>query len=292
MEKITVVVPIFNDEENVKPFINKIKSVLSNFDYEIIFCLDPSEDNTESKLLEYWNIDKRFKILKFSRRYGQSLCIKEGIYRANGDYVVIIDIDFQDPPELIPKMFDLLKKKNAECVYGKRLSRKGENFLKKILVRFYYFLINKFTSGFYEIPKNVGEFRLITRKLVNHLKDLDRGDFLRGDVPFIGFRQIPYYFDRDNRKIGKSKYIIGSIKGAIDGIVNFTNLFTTLSLFFVFFFFVLIIISFVFENIAILVLSFGLFGLIMILYFTLTYLKSIIDNIKGNNKVIIEKFYE
>ena len=189
-------------------------------------------------------------------------------------------------------MFDLLKKKNAECVYGKRLGRKGENFLRKILVRFYYFLINKFTSGFYEIHKNVGEFRLITRRLVNHLKDLDRGDFLRGDVPFIGFRQIPYYFDRDNRKIGKSKYIIGSIKGAIDGIVNFTNLFVILSLFFAFFFFVLIIISFFFENIAILVLSFGLFGLIMILYFILTYLKSINDNIKGNNKVIIEKFYE
>ena len=292
IKKLSIVVPIYNDEKSIVPFLNEIEKNLKHIDYELIFCLDPSSDNTESKLIEEKDKNERIKILKFSRRYGQSLAIREGIFKSSASYVVVIDVDLQDPPKLIIDMLNKIEKEKIDCVYGQRLSRKGEFFIRIILVNVYYYILNKFSLSFFEIPKNVGEFRIMSRKMVDQLKQTNRGDFLRGDIPFIGFNQASIKFDREERKYGVSKYLIGSVRGAVDGLVNFTHFFSTFALALVLIFFVLISFNLFFYIPTVIISSFGILSIILLLFFNLIYLRNINDQIKGNSKVIIEKYLE
>ena len=293
MKELSIIVPIYNEEENIEKFISEAeKNLPKNIDYEIIFCLDPSTDKSLEVLLSCKEKYKNIKIILLSRRFGQSLAIKSGLYNSNSKYVLVIDVDLQDPPELINQLYDKIKNSDYESVFAQRSTRDGETKFRKIIVGLYYYLINKFADQNLFIPKNVGECRIFSRKFVDKLIELDRGDFLRGDSPYLGFKQVALKFDRKPRQLGKSKYTIGSFKGAIVGLLNFSYLFLFISL-------IGSVISFSFGLISLTYnfdlkyfIFFSLMTIIFIGFVIMLYLKSIFNKVHGADKYIIDKIYE
>lgn len=228
MEKIEIslVVPVYNEEDNIDDFINKVSEIFKNINqtYEIIFVLDPSSDNTEKKILDNINDNNNVKLIILSRKFGQPIATVAGIEHCNGNYCVIIDVDMQDPPELIEEMYNKIKNEKLDVVYAVRRTRKGETVIKKIVSKIGYKLINSLSD--INIPKNTGDFRIISKRIINELKKFDEKEaFLRGLVSYIGFKQKHILFDRDERNKGKSKYnqYFGSFKIGINGIVGFSS---------------------------------------------------------------------
>jgi dolichol-phosphate mannosyltransferase len=223
--KISVVVPVFNEEVNIEPFFARIIKVLNKItnDYEIIFSLDPSKDKTEEKILNLASQNKNIKIIIFSRRFGQPAATIAGINNSTGDCCVVIDVDLQDPPELIEELYVKFLE-GYEVVLAKRKKRKGETFLKKIIASFGYKLINFFSE--IDMPIDTGDFRLISKKVVEQLKSMkEPHNFLRGMVAYIGFKQCEIVYDRDQRFRGDTKYnkYLGSIKIALNGLLGFSS---------------------------------------------------------------------
>jgi len=225
MIEISVVVPVRDENENIKPFLQRTENVLNAIgkSYEIIFALDPSSDNTEKVILDEIKRNKNIKLLVFSRQFGQPAATIAGILNCKGSYCVIIDVDLQDPPEVIEQLYKKIVS-GYEVVYAKRKNRKGETIFKKIISSFGYFLINKLSDV--PIPKDTGDYRIITRKVINHLKELNESHgFLRGMVAFVGFNQSFIEYDRDHRRAGKSKYnkFLGSLKIGFNGLIGFSS---------------------------------------------------------------------
>ncbi|NQY43866.1 MAG: glycosyltransferase family 2 protein [Legionellales bacterium] len=226
--KISIVVPVYNESAIISTFVERTEKTLSklNISYEIIFCLDPSSDNTKDIICNLIEQNKNIKLLKFSRRFGQPAATMAGIVNCTGEHCVVIDVDLQDPPELI---YDLYKKQleGYDVVIAKRSSRKGETWMKKCVAYLGYYLINKVTSmNFVNIPRNSGDFRIMSRKVVDYLKQYeDPHNYLRGLVAYIGFKQTFIEYERDSRFKGKSKYnqFIGSIKDGMIGVVGFST---------------------------------------------------------------------
>jgi dolichol-phosphate mannosyltransferase len=225
MTEISVVVPVRDENENIKPFLQRTEKILNSIGktYEIIFSLDPSSDNTEKIILEEIEKNKNIKLLVFSRRFGQPAATIAGILNCKGSYCVVIDVDLQDPPEIIEQLYKKIIA-GYEVVYAKRKDRKGETIFKKIISSFGYFLINKLSD--IRIPKDTGDYRIISRKVINHLKELNESHgFLRGMVAFVGFKQTFIEYDRDHRRAGKSKYnkFLGSLKIGFNGLIGFSS---------------------------------------------------------------------
>ena len=225
MTEISVVVPVHDENENIKPFLQRTEKILNSIGktYEIIFSLDPSSDNTEEIILEEIEKNKNIKLLVFSRRFGQPAATIAGILNCKGSYCVVIDVDLQDPPEIIEQLYKKIIA-GYEVVYAKRKDRKGETIFKKIISSFGYFLINKLSD--IRIPKDTGDYRIISRKVINHLKELNESHgFLRGMVAFVGFKQTFIEYDRDHRRAGKSKYnkFLGSLKIGFNGLIGFSS---------------------------------------------------------------------
>ena len=225
MIEISIVVPVRDENENIKPFLQRTEKILKSIGktYEIIFSLDPSSDNTEKVILEEIEKNKNIKLLVFSRRFGQPAATIAGILNCKGSYCVVIDVDLQDPPEIIEQLYKKIIA-GYEVVYAKRKDRKGETIFKKIISSFGYFLINKLSD--IRIPKDTGDYRIISRKVINHLKELNESHgFLRGMVAFVGFKQTFIEYNRDHRRAGKSKYnkFLGSLKIGFNGLIGFSS---------------------------------------------------------------------
>lgn len=221
---ISVVVPVYREEDNIKPFLERTESVLKKVhcNYEILFCLDPSPDNTENVILEEIQRNENIRFIKFSRRFGQPAATLAGIHLCKGDACVVIDVDLQDQPELIEPMLNKWRE-GYKVVYAKRRTRKGETIIKRVISYFGYVIINKISDV--SIPANVGDFRLMDRKVVDELKSLHESHaYLRGMVSFVGFKQTFIEYDRDERASGLSSYnrYLGSLKIALNGIVGFS----------------------------------------------------------------------
>ena len=225
MFEISIVVPVYNEYQNIKPFLKRTESVLEkiNKPYEIIFALDPSSDNTEQVILEEIKRNKNIRLLVFSRRFGQPAATIAGIIHSRSSYCVVIDVDLQDPPEIIEKLYKKIIS-GYEVVYAKRTSRKGETIFKKIISSFGYFIINKLSD--IRIPKDTGDYRIISRKVINHLLELSESHgFLRGLVAYIGFNQSFVEYNREERFAGKSKYnkFFGSLRIGLNGLIGFSS---------------------------------------------------------------------
>ncbi len=222
MIEISIVVPVFNEEDNVIKFVKKIKSLIKDKKYEIIFCLDPSNDNSEKNIRKVCKENKNIKCLIFSRRFGQPSAIIAGINNCIGKTCVIMDIDFQDPPELINQMYDYYLK-GYNVVLAKRKSRKNESLIKIFTSKLAYKLIHYFSDN--SIPKDIGDFRLIDRKIINHLKKFnEKNIYLKGLVSYIGFKQKIIEFDRRERKYGYSKFKhYGSFSIFFSGLFGFSS---------------------------------------------------------------------
>lgn len=221
---ISVIVPLYNEEEVLHESYRRLSTVLSAMeeDYELIFINDGSRDKTFPMAKAIQEKDKRVVLIDFARNFGHQIAVTAGLDQAKGDAVVIIDADLQDPPELIPKMVEMWKN-GAEVVYGKRVSRKGETIFKK-LTAFAYYRILDWLSG-WKIPKDTGDFRLMDKKVADVMRSMrEHNRFLRGMVAWVGFRQEPIEFVREERFAGETKYTFKKmLRLATDGIISFSG---------------------------------------------------------------------
>lgn len=222
---ISVVVPVFNEREVLDEFYRRASAVLSGLDvadYEILFVDDGSSDESWSHLNELAKNDAHLRLLKFSRNFGHQIAITAGVDHARGDAVVIIDSDLQDPPEVIPRMVQKWRE-GFDVVYAVRSAREGETALKLATASLFYRLLGRMVQ--IQIPQDVGDFRLLSRRAVEELKKLREKDrFVRGLVSWIGFRQTGVTYDREKRFAGETKYPwTKMMKFAIDGISSFST---------------------------------------------------------------------
>ncbi|MFH0802244.1 MAG: glycosyltransferase family 2 protein [bacterium] len=222
--RYSVVVPVFNEEESIETTYSRLKGVMDSLgeSYEILFVNDGSRDRSAGILRDFCRRDRRVKLLDFSRNFGHQIAISAGMDSASGEAVVVIDADLQDPPEVIPLMVEKWKE-GYEVVYGRRARRKGESLFKRWTASLFYRLLRAITS--IEIPVDVGDFRLIDRKVCEALKSIrEKNRFVRGLVSWVGFRQTSVEFVREKRLAGTTKYPLGKmIKFAVDGITSFST---------------------------------------------------------------------
>jgi len=228
---LSIVVPVYREEKNVTEFLQRMRPILSGIteDYEIIFSLDPSPDRTEDVILEHRAQDGRIKLLKFSRRFGQPMATLAGMEYSRGEAVIVMDVDLQDPPELVA---DLVAKwrEGFDVVLPQRRRRTGEPWIKTVVAETGYKVINKIADV--KIPPNTGDFRLMARRVVLEVVKLKESHgFLRGMVAVVGFRQCIIPFDRPARFSGETNYnrFFGSLRIGFNGIFCFSTYALTLS---------------------------------------------------------------
>ena len=222
---LSVVIPARNEEENIEPLYSRLAAVLDAIDEEceIIFSVDPSTDRTEKLVGALCERDSRVRMLRFSRCFGQPMAILAGMEASSGDAVVVIDCDMQDPPELIPELVRVWRE-GFDVVYAQRRSRDGETLPKRIVAALGYRALSRIAEV--EIPPNTGEFRLMSRRVVDYVCALQESHgFLRGLVGLVGFRQTGVLYDREARTAGSSKYnrFLGSVVIGLNGIVGFSR---------------------------------------------------------------------
>ena len=219
---LSVIIPVFNEEEIVAETFRVLEEELKDIEHELIFVNDGSKDRTREILEELLPTTPNNKVINFSRNFGHQAAFSAGLDHAQGDAVVIIDGDLQDPPSLIPVMMEKWRE-GYQVVYAQRNKRKGETLFKRFTAFCFYRLIGKLTS--IDIPPDTGDFRLMDRCVVNQLKNLpERSRFLRGLVCWVGFKKIGVNYDRAERTAGTSKYPLKKMmRLAFDGITGFSS---------------------------------------------------------------------
>lgn len=225
-KKISVVIPAYNEEEIIAQTLDRVISVLENnnySDYELIIVNDGSSDSTFNILDQYSSGNKRIKIVNFSRNFGHEAATTAGLKYATGDYTFIIDADLQDPPELFPEMIAKMEETDSDVVYGVRKSRKGESFLKKASSKGFYRTFNMLSD--IKFPVDTGDFRLINKRVLNEFNNLsEKKKYVRGLFTWLGFTQVPFLYEREQRIGGKSKYNYRKlIRLAMDVIFSFSK---------------------------------------------------------------------
>jgi dolichol-phosphate mannosyltransferase len=221
---ISVVVPVYKEERSIRPFLERTVPILERLgSYEILFCLDPCTDRTEEVIREEIARNPSVGLLVFSRRFGQPAATMAGVLNCQGRWCVVIDVDLQDPPEVIAA----LKEKADEgfdVVTARRATREGETLVKKFVSRVGYRLINEIAE--INIPANTGDFRIMSRRVLEELRGLsETHGFLRGLVSMVGFRQTEIVYQRDARHVGAGNYnrYLGSLKIGLNGIFGFST---------------------------------------------------------------------
>jgi glycosyltransferase involved in cell wall biosynthesis len=228
---LSLVVPVYKEEKNIPEFLRRLRPILAGVteDYEIIFSLDPSPDRTEDVILEHRAKDQRIKLLKFSRRFGQPMATLAGLQYSRGDAVIVMDVDLQDPPDLVQEMVAKWRE-GFDVVLPQRRERTGEPWIKKLVAGTGYKVINKIADV--RIPPNTGDFRLMSRRVVEEVVRLKESHgFLRGMVAVVGFKQCLIPFDRPARFAGETNYnrFLGSLRIGFNGIFCFSTYALTLS---------------------------------------------------------------
>ena len=210
MEKSTrlaVIVPCYNEEQVMAESYRRTRAALDKLPVttEIIYINDGSTDGTRRILDEIAANDRTVKVIHFSRNFGHQPAVTAGVNNCEADMAVIIDADMQDPPELIGDILELQEKEGANVVYCVRKSREGESIFKKLTARLFYRTLNKMSEV--SFPVDTGDFRLVDRKVMNEFNRLhEKGKYIRGLVSWIGFKQVPFYYEREARIAGETKY--------------------------------------------------------------------------------------
>jgi len=214
---------MYNEEEVIEETYHRLKKVMDQTgeSYELLFVNDGSRDRSASIIAELAKHDDNIRLIDFSRNFGHQIAVTAGLDYAQGQAIVIIDADLQDPPEVIPQMLAKWRE-GYEVVYGKRLKRQGETAFKKLTAYLFYRILNILTNE--NIPKDTGDFRLIDRKVCDAMKHLhEKNRFLRGMISWVGFNQTAVEYVRDERWAGETKYPLKKmLKFAADGIFSFT----------------------------------------------------------------------
>ena len=224
--ELSVVIPIFNEEANIGALYQRLTALLVAMPlpggYELIFVNDGSRDSSLMLLQALSVGDSHVRYLSFSRNFGHQIAVTAGLDCAQGEAVVIIDADLQDPPELIPALHARLRE-GYEVVYAKRRSRQGESAAKKLTAKLFYRILRAMTHV--EIPVDTGDFRIVSRKVVLALRQMpEQHKFLRGQISWIGYRQTFVEYDRAERAGGTTGYTYSKmLRFALDGITAFSD---------------------------------------------------------------------
>ncbi len=221
---LSLIIPVFNEQEVLKDSFARMDAAMQStgYTYEIIYINDGSRDQTLAQLRELAKEHSQVKVLSFSRNFGHQLAVTCGMDAAKGDALIIIDVDLQDPPELIPEMVRMWES-GADIVYGKRVKRKGETIFKKLTASLYYRLLSWMSA--YPIPLDTGDFRLIGRNVADvFLQMREHNRFLRGMSAWMGYNAVPIEYERQERFAGQTKYTLKKmLRLASDGITGFSD---------------------------------------------------------------------
>jgi|TARA_Y100000294_G_scaffold170662_1_gene183205 dolichol-phosphate mannosyltransferase len=229
--ELSVVVPVYNESDNIPEFLARMVPVLeaSVDSYEIVFSMDPGTDDSEQLVVDAAAANPAVKMLVFSRRFGQPTATLAGLEHSSGRAAVVIDVDLQDPPDLIPEMLERWRA-GFDVVYAQRGNRDGETLVKKVVAKLGYGFLNRFSDV--EIPRDTGDFRLIDRRVIDQLERFPEAHgFLRGLVALIGYDQTSVAYDRAARHSGRGNYnrFLGSLRIGFNGVVAFSNALLNLS---------------------------------------------------------------
>lgn len=223
MKHLQIIVPVFNEEDVVDLFYEKVKQILQtcNIEWSLLFVDDGSSDGTVRHIQFLQHKDPRVGYLTLSRNFGKEYALTAGLDYADADAVIVIDVDLQDPPELIPQMIEQWEE-GYEVVFATRNQREGETFLKKLTAKMFYKTINTMSKT--EIPKDTGDFRLMDIKAIKAIRKLrENNRFMKGLFAWVGFRQKAIYFDREKRAAGSTKWNYKKLwTFAVDGITSFS----------------------------------------------------------------------
>ena len=316
VQNLSIIIPSYNEEENINELYKRINQTLEDTDinnFEIIFIENGSSDNSLEILKKLNEQDKKVKIVSFSRNFGYQNAILAGLNYSKNDHVCILDGDLQDPPEII-KDFITKAREGYDVVYGIRKKREA-TFFKKISYKIFYYFYQKLSE--INVPKEVGEFCLMNKKVVNHIINLkEKNLFIRGLRTWLGFNQIGVEYNRLDRNKGKPKFsFYDSFILGLDGIISFTKVplravlilgivLSALSLFyFLFIFITKILVIFGFDMPSWLIMPKGLtiMNLIMVTFFSLIvlilgiigeYIGKIYSEVKSRPRYIVKEFIE
>ena len=236
--QLSVVVPVFNEEDCIEEFFLETSKSLKDFNsWEIVFIDDGSSDTSWFQLEKLAKQNRNVKAIRLTRNFGHQIAVSAGLEHTIFETIAIIDADLQDPPSLLPKMYELMTI-DVDIVYGKRLNRRGESLFKKFTAMLFYRIFRALVP--FEIPIDTGDFRIISRKVKNHVVAMNEQDpFLRGLFALTGYCSVPFEYERQPRRAGESKYNLRKMVNlAINAILTFSDfplrLFTKISLFLLF----------------------------------------------------------
>jgi glycosyltransferase involved in cell wall biosynthesis len=223
---VSIVVPCFNEAECLGTLHARLTAVcraVASDNYEILLVNDGSRDDSWAMMEALAAGDPHLVAVNLSRNHGHQLALTAGLDLCRGDLILIIDADLQDPPELLGAMLETMRRDGADVVYGLRRSRVGESAFKRATAHGFYRLLASATDV--DIPLDTGDFRLMTRRALNVLLAMpEQARFIRGMVAWIGFKQVPLPYDRDERFAGTSKYPIGKmVRFALDALTSFSS---------------------------------------------------------------------
>lgn len=222
--ELSIVVPVYNEELIIEALRNRLVAVASSItdDYEIIFVNDGSRDTSLLKLKEVCAQNPKLHYISFSRNFGHQIAISAGMDYARGNAIVTIDGDLQDPPELMTEMYAQYQQ-GFKVIYAKRSKRKGESFFKLFTAKMFYRLMARLVS--FEIPLDVGDYRMISRDVLTYVKKMKEYDkYLRGQIAWLGFKSTYVEYERDERKFGTTNYPFKKmLRLAFNGITAFSD---------------------------------------------------------------------
>lgn len=301
MNMISIVVPCYNEEESVclfyKEFVKRTMGLRERCNFEFVFVDDGSKDNTlkEIKIIKEKIHSDTIKYISFSRNFGKEAALYAGLQAATGDFVAVMDVDLQDPPELICKMYEDVSSGEYDCVATRRQTRKGEPVLRSLFSKMFYCFINKVSET--EIIDGARDFRLMNRKMVDAILSLsEKNRFSKGLFSWVGFKTKWISYDNIERAVGKTKWNFWKLfKYAIEGILGYSSFLLFISgLFFVLgeiSGFVLLILSIIKHStiLALFGTVFFLFGLISLFIMFLGMYISKIDKETKSRPIYIEK---
>ena len=223
--KLSIVVPVYNEENGIEPFLERTEKVVDELgcDYEIIFSLDPSTDRTYDVIKENMRRNHHIKLITMSRRFRQAAATMAGVLNCTGDACVVIDVDLQDPPEVIAELVEKWQE-GYDVVYAQRIDRQGETRIRKLIDLTAYRVINFLADV--EIPVDTADFRLINRRVIEEIRKMPETNmFFRGMVSYVGFKQTAVRYHREAREADVSKYnrLWGEFRMGFHGIFCFSS---------------------------------------------------------------------
>jgi len=226
--RLSVVVPCYNEEgclETLHRRVSDAARAAVGDDYELVMVDDGSRDRTWELMRGLAGVDGRVLALRLSRNHGHQLALSAGLDMCRGDLILIIDADLQDPPELLGPMMQRMEAEEADVVYAARTRRNGETLVKRATAKLFYRLLSAASDGT-PIPLDTGDFRLMTRRALDVLRSMpEEARFIRGMVAWIGFRQVPFEYERDERFAGETNYPwFKMVRLALDAFTGFSSL--------------------------------------------------------------------